>query len=127
MSRKSWVITILFLLTLVFMVGCLVGQVLGQDKPKFQPTEVQSLRLQVKQKDAQLAQRDLSDACGGGPGAPLGRLQQAFQQAFTNLTGEAEKIKQENKWPTSTQFDPNTLQFAEPPKPAPPPKDDKKP
>lgn len=78
-----------------------------QDKPKsYSPTEVQTLRLQVRQKDAQLAQRDLQFA------------QQRFQQSIQDLNAEADKIKTENKWPAGLSFSPDTLTFSEPPKPA---------
>ena len=73
----------------------------GQDgAPKLVPTEIQSLRLQLKQKDALLAKRTLEDA------------QTAFQKALTDLQSEGEKIKTDNNWPKDTQFDPNTLQFS---------------
>jgi len=86
----------------------------GQDKPAspkpadppakvYAPTEVQSLRLQVRQKDALLAK------------AALEQAQRQFQQALTDLMTEGEKVKRENKWPDETQFDPNQLVYSAPP------------
>lgn len=68
------------------------------------PSEVQRLRLQLKQKDAQLAQKDLYIA------------QQNFQAAIKLLNDEAAKVKQDNGWPAATGFNADTLQFAEGPK-----------
>jgi hypothetical protein len=91
-------IVALTLLTLAIAIG-----LLAQDtaKPKvYTPTEVQSLRLQVKQRDALLAKQNLESA------------QRAFQQALTDLSAEGEKVKHENKWPDDTNFDPNSLQYS---------------
>lgn len=89
-------------LVAVFLFGVYVG---SQEKPKYAPSEVQTLRLQVKQRDAQLAQRDLQYA------------QQRFQQAIADLNAEADRIKSENHWPASTSFSPDSLAFTEPSKP----------
>jgi len=87
----------------------------GQDKPAspkptdpqptkvYAPTEVQSLRLQVRQKDALLAKATLEQA------------QRAFQQALTDLTTEGERVKTEQGWPHDTQFNPNDLTYSAPP------------
>jgi len=87
----------------------------GQDKsasPKpadpppakvYAPTEVQSLRLQVKQRDALLAKQALEQA------------QRQFQQALTDLTNEGERVKTEQGWPHDTQFNPNDLTYSAPP------------
>lgn len=64
------------------------------------PTEVQSLRLQVRQKDALLAK------------AALEQAQHAFQQALQDLTAEGERVRVEQGWPAGTQFDPNTLAYS---------------
>jgi hypothetical protein len=66
---------------------------------KYQPTEVQALKLQVLQRDAQLAQIQLQ------------RAQQAFQGALAALDAEAGKVKTENGWPKDVQFSPDTLTF----------------
>ncbi len=80
-----------------------ISVTLRADEPKaYKPTEIQSLRLQVRQKDAQLAQANLQVA------------QQQFQAALANLTAEAEKVKLEQKWPADTQFSPNDLSFSAP-------------
>jgi|SRR5882724_8702909 len=84
---------------------------LAQSSPvKYEPTEVELLRLQVAQKDAQIAQMQLQQA------------QQIFQQSFGRLRAEADKIKAEHKWPAEVQFKSDTLTFA-----APPPKEPEKP
>jgi hypothetical protein len=88
----------------------LVLAMFGQQAPpvgaRYAPSEVQSLRLQVRQKDAQIAQNALEKA------------QLRFQQTLVDLQAEAERIKTENKWPKDTQFDPNNLVFNEPPTPS---------
>lgn len=66
---------------------------------KYKPSEVQALRLQVKQKDAQLAQQAFSIA------------QQQFQQKIGDFNAEIKKIEEENHWPETLQVDPNTLEF----------------
>jgi len=74
-------------------------------KDVFKPTEIQSLRLQVKQRDALLAK------------AALEQAQRQFQQALTDLTSEGERVKQENGWAKDTQFQPNDLTFSAAPAP----------
>jgi hypothetical protein len=88
---------------LLFATG-LFGQSVA---PALTPTEVQSLRLQVKQKDAQIAQKEMQEATV------------KFQGALTDLQNEGKKVVTENKWPDTTVFDPNTLRFSEAPKPEP--------
>lgn len=68
----------------------------------YKPTELQALKLQVLQKDAQLAQVQLQ------------RAQQAFQGALAALDAEAGKVKVENGWPKDVQFSPDTLTFEVP-------------
>jgi hypothetical protein len=77
-----------------------------------EPTELQSLRLQVKQKDALLARNLLEQAQGN------------FQKALDALKDEGDRVKAENGW-KDAQFDPSTLQFAVPA--APPAKKEGKP
>ena len=72
---------------------------------KYELSEIQKLRLEVKQKDAQLAQQNLSFA------------QQAFQQRIAAFNAEAQKVEQENGWPSTLKIDPNTLMFTDPPAP----------
>jgi len=70
---------------------------------KYEPTEVERLRLEVKQKDAQLAQVQLQ------------RAQQAFQQSLALLDEEAGKVKVAHPdWPKGVQFSPDTLTFTGP-------------
>jgi hypothetical protein len=76
---------------------------------KYEPNEVQSLRLQVMHKDAELAQIAFQQA------------QQNFSAKLNLLNAEAEVIKKQNKWPTELLFNPDTMQFTPPPKPAPTP------
>lgn len=83
---------------------------------KYQPTEVQSLRLQVAQKNAQLAQAALQSA------------QRAFADAFSALQQEAAKVKAEQKWDDAkVTFNPDTLTFVDAPTPAAPKPEVKKP
>ena len=70
----------------------------------YTPSEVQMLRLEVKQKTALLAQRDVNDA------------QTRFNQALTELQDEAKKVEEENSW-KDAQFNPQDLTFKPMPKP----------
>ena len=69
------------------------------EESKYQPNEIQSYRLQLKFKDAQLAQRDLALA------------QLNFNVAVNLLNAEGDKIRIENKWPEEVKFDADKLQF----------------
>ena len=87
-------------LTILFLV--LIGSASCQTAkaPTFEPNEVQALRLQNKQKDAQMMQMVLQQA------------QQQFQQKLKDLNDEADKVKNENKWPSDVAFNADTLKFA---------------
>ena len=89
---------------------------LGADTPKYQPTEIQLLRLQVKQRDAQIAQRDLALAQQA-----VQTAQDKFQQALNNLNTEADRVKSENHWPEKVTFDMNSVSFSDSSKPGPVP------
>jgi hypothetical protein len=83
---------------------------MAQDKPKeFKLSEVQTLRLQNKQKDALLLKQRL-DALQ----AEMQSTQKSFQESLKALTEEGEKVKTENGWPKETAFEPNTLTFSDP-------------
>jgi hypothetical protein len=73
--------------------------------PTYEPTEVQSLRLQLDQMRAREA------------------LVQ-FQQLAAALNKDADAVKTENKWPATVIFNPDTLKFSPPltPPPTPAPK-----
>jgi len=93
----------------VVAVAIIIGAFLArparpQDKPPtaFTPTEVQALRLQVKQKDAQLAQQAMSAA------------QANFSKALLDLNAEAERVKSEQHWNKDVTFNPNDLSFSAP-------------
>lgn len=90
----------------------ITSEILGAQAtaPKYTPTEVQSLRLQVKQRDAQIAQRDMVAA------------QEKFQNFLAVLQSEGDKVRLENKWPDTVKFDLNTLGFTETPVVTPNPK-----
>jgi len=75
---------------------------------KYEPTEVEQLRLQLAAKDAQIAQIQFQNA------------QYVFQQAIARLHAEADKVKAEHKWPAEVQFKQETLTFAAPAPPKPP-------
>ncbi len=88
----------------LFLALLLATVAMAQDKPKeYRLSEVQSLRLQVRQKDALLAKSNLETA------------QRQFQQALTDLTAEGDKIKSENGWAKEVQFNPNDLTYSAPP------------
>ena len=80
-----------------------IGNAIAQEihKSKFEPTEIQLLRLQVKQKDVQLAQKDYFIA------------QQNFNTTVKELNDEAAKVKEENKWPDGLVFNQEKLSFTE--------------
>jgi hypothetical protein len=102
---------ILVLVEIGLLIGA--GVLLGQEKQTYQPNETQSLRLQLRQKDAVIAQKDLQVA------------QQRFQGALNDLNAEADKVKAENHWSKEVTFAPDTLTFSVPQ--LPPPIKDKKP
>jgi hypothetical protein len=74
---------------------------LSAEKKVYKPSEIQALRLQVKQKDAQLANQALAIT------------QQRFNQAVTDFNAEVKTIEKENSWPDTLEVDPNTLEFKE--------------
>jgi hypothetical protein len=86
-----------------FLIGMALFVVHAQDKPPapptLTPTEVQSLRLQVRQRDALIAKQALDSA------------QAKFQQALKDLSDEAERVKSDNHWDKSVTFDMNDLHF----------------
>lgn len=91
------------------------GIIKAQEKKEYKLTEVQLLRLQVKQKDAQIAQVRFQAS------------QQAFQAAINDLQAEASKVKEQNQWDKDVVFNADALTFSEAPKPAKDPKDSKEP
>lgn len=104
------IVRFILVCTLSFIGGWSVGLVIEaqtvQSKPPapsvYVPSEVQLLRLQVRQRDALLAQQELA------------RAQSQFQQALLSLNAEADKVKLDNKWPVTLTFDPGTVTFNEP-------------
>lgn len=108
MITDSKYLRIVFVMWLAAMIGMAFAA--KSDEPKsYIPTEVQSLRLQVKQRDAQIAQRDVLAA------------QQRFAALVQQLQVEAENVKTEQKWDKSVVFNVDTLTFSEAPKPEPKP------
>lgn len=85
------------------------GALFAQDAPapakKYEPTEIESLHLSIKQKDAIIAQKDLTVA------------QQQMQQAMAAIAAEAEVVKKAHGWDASVIFNPSTMAFSDPPKP----------
>lgn len=74
---------------------------------KYEPTEVQTLRLQVKQKDAIIAQSQIAMAQ-----TQLNAAQAHFQEVLASLNAEADKVKADNKWDKDkVVFDPQALVF----------------
>lgn len=71
----------------------------------YKPTEIQLLRLQVKQRDMMLAQRDYIDA------------QRRYGATGQALFAEAETVKRENGWPETVTLDADKLEFKAPPEP----------
>ena len=112
-SKDIRTVGIIILIGVVAVILCLMWaeRTMSQEKVKeYKLTEVQQLKLQVQQKDAQLLQ------------AQLQNIQRQFQEKVSDLMSTANKFKLENGWPPETQFNPDTLAFS-----APPPKEEKKP
>src|SRR5436190_2377129 len=87
------------IITVVALLVGLIAAALGQQKT-YTPTEVQQLKLQLKQRDAQLAQVALREA------------QSNFQQKVKDLMEEGVAIKKEQGWPESVQMNPDSLTFS---------------
>jgi hypothetical protein len=80
--------------------------VFAEDSPNsYQPTEIQHLRLEVKQREVQLAQKDFFIA------------QQNLNMSLKALNDEAARVKIENKWPDGLVFNQEKLSFTEELKP----------
>ena len=113
-----------FLMCLVIVAGSMLigGHFIPQEKPKppaagkaaekFEPSEVQKLKLENAQLRAGIAQRDLTAA------------QKAWNEAAAALNAEAAAIKKENGWPDDLAFDFQSLKFT--PAPPKPEKEEKK-
>lgn len=82
----------------------------GANRPAsvYIPSELQLLRLQVKQRDALLAQQEVT------------RAQAQFQAIMGALNAEADKVKTENGWPKALYFHPGPITFDETPEPGQP-------
>lgn len=93
-------IVLIFILFFLWLIGK------AQAPATYKPTEVQQLRLQVKQRDAWLAQRDAIEA------------QRRYQQAVGELNALGEAIRMENGWPESVVFNPDKVEFSQTPPPA---------
>lgn len=126
LTRNRLLLSIIFIsLVLVLAFALLMsGLARAQDKlaapapgtgiTPLTPTEVQTLRLQVRQKDALLAKQALDAA------------QAQFQAALKELSAEAERVKTEQHWDKGVTFDFQTLAFTPPaPPPAPAAKEKK--
>ena len=91
-------LTIAFILAILALMAVLIAR--GQTLPApYIPNELQSLRLQLRQRDAQLAQKDLFIA------------QRNLDSALKALNDEAAKVKEENNWPDGLVFDQQKLSF----------------
>lgn len=101
-SFKSLKVVISAIVALGIALSIIGALGLTKDPPAYKPSELQLARLQVKQKDAQIAQVRLQDA------------QQRFQAALAELDKEAGAVKEANKWPSNVQFNPDTLSFEVP-------------
>ena len=87
------------IITLIALLVGLIAAALGQQK-EYKPTEVQSLKLQLRQRDAQLAQVALREA------------QSNFQQKVKDLMEEGVQVRKDNSWPDNVTMDPDRLTFA---------------
>jgi hypothetical protein len=88
------------------------GVASAQDAPKsdLKPSEVQSLRLQVKLKDAIISSQNLAALQQA-----VQKSQQDLNQALAALDAEANAVKKENGWDDSIVFDRQTATFSKKP------------
>ena len=76
-----------------------IGRAVADEvQKKYEPTEVQSLRLQLRQKDLIIAKQN-------------------FNLASQALNEEATRVVIENKWPNDLEFSQETLTFSAAKKP----------
>jgi len=109
--RTVGIILAIGILIVIFCLFWAARTISAEEKAhEYKLTEIQQLKLQVQQKDAQLLQ------------AQLQQIQRQFQEKVSELMSTAQKIKLENGWPPDTTFDPDKLLFS-----APPAKEEKKP
>lgn len=95
---------------LTFLGVMILGTVMNMhsaSEKKYELSELQHLRLEVKQKDAQIAQQNYAIA------------QSQFQKSIADFNAEAKKIEQENGWPETLKINIDNLTFTEMP-PVPP-------
>ncbi len=103
MKRRKSDLYFVLAVVVTFMLCIGIVKIFAQTKKSYELTEIQKLRLEVKQKDAQLAQQTAAIA------------QSRFQSAVTDFNDQVKAIEKENGWPETLQVDPNTLAFREPP------------
>jgi len=101
--RPKIIITLIALL--IGMVVAAIGQNSGPGMKTvpvtlYVPNEVQQLKLQVRQKDAQLAQVALREA------------QSNFQQKVKELMEEGIEVRKANGWPDKVTMNPDSLTFS---------------
>jgi hypothetical protein len=89
----------------ILVVMVLLGLAMAQDKPKFEPSDIQHLKLENIQLKAKLAQQSWSTKAYQLPEFT------AANAALTALQQECTKVVQENKWPASVSCNVDTLQF----------------
>lgn len=78
---------------------------IAEDKPKkYEASEIEHLRLQIKQKDAQIAQIYFMQS------------QQKYNEAVQDLYRECTAIRDQHKWPETVTCKPEDLTFSETPK-----------
>jgi hypothetical protein len=97
-------------LCLLFVILILASGILAQAPTKYQPTEVQSLKIQLAYKDVQIAQ-------------------QQYQAALNALSGTAAAAQKENGWPVTVTLNYAALpavQFVDHPAPPAPKKPEPK-
>lgn len=73
-------------------------------KNDYKPSEVQTLKLQLAQKDAIIAKqaKDFADT--------------NFNNAYSKLQAAGQQVIEDNKWPRDLLFNPDQLSFTERPK-----------
>jgi hypothetical protein len=108
MTRKQFE-TLLFAIIATAFLACIFAVILGAQTPPaspYVPTESQAKDLRIAQLTRQNAQYQFAMA------------QQQLQNAFAAEQVEGKKIRDENKWPETVEYDLNTGAYVDHPKAA---------
>src|ERR1700720_34429 len=96
-TKVDWILvsTILMIIVMAIVGICIAAR--ADEKKGYDITETQKLRLEVKQKDAQIAQMQMQAA------------NNAFQKSIADFNAESKAIQKENGWPDTVHLDDRML------------------